>query len=222
MRSSVIASIVLLSQVALTPFAFAQQDTAPQPPPQQTPPLTTSPDAAQSLTNTAAAPTTITTTHVQPAGTTTTTQATVEAYPPTVVRNPAVAETSETSYPINRPLLATGFALLGGTYLASVIVGAESSRPADNPNLFYPVAGPWMDLGQRGCSATFPCSGEAGNKTLLILDGITQGVGALAMLTALFIPEKKTRHWFIIGDGNVQAAPTTVGTGYGVGAVGRF
>ena len=77
-------------------------------------------------------------------------------------------------------------------------------------------------LAQRDCSATRPCSGETGNKTLLILDGITQDIGALAVLTSFFIPEKKSRHWFIVGSDSLHAAPASVGSGYGMAAAGHF
>jgi hypothetical protein len=132
-----------------------------------------------------------------------------------------VSGTTKTTW-INRPLLVTGFVLLGGSYAISSVVGAESNRPSDNPNLYYPVVGPWLDLGQRTCTLQFPCSNETGNKALLIIDGTIQGLGALAVVTSFFLPEKVGRHFLIIGGDKLHASPTTVGSGYGLGAGGRF
>jgi len=132
--------------------------------------------------------------------------------------------TEETTSPVNRPLLTTGAVILGGTYAASAIDAAASGRPEDHKYLYYPVVGPWMDLANRNCGAT-PCgngSNETLNKALLIADGIGQGIGLVGMVASLFIPETTTRHWVLIGNDKVQAGPTMVGTGYGLGAVGRF
>jgi hypothetical protein len=132
-----------------------------------------------------------------------------------------VSGTTRTSW-VNRPLLLTGLVVLGGSYATSAVVGAESGRPSDNPNLYYPVVGPWLDLAQRDCSLQFPCSKEAGNKALLIIDGTLQGLGALAVVTSFFLPEKVGRHFLIIGGDKLHASPSVVGSGYGLGAGGRF
>ena len=127
------------------------------------------------------------------------------------------------SSPINRPLMVTGVIVLGGTYAASAIDAALSPRDADKNYLYYPVVGPWMDYANRGgCPAAGSCASETGNKVLLILDGVGQGLGAIGMITSLFIPEKATRNWYLIGDRGIHAAPSVVGTGYGLGAAGSF
>jgi hypothetical protein len=133
-------------------------------------------------------------------------------------------ETSTTTSYVNRPLLVSGLILFGGTYGASAIDVATSSRQVDKNNLPYPVVGPWMDYGKRGgCPQEGSCGRETGNKVLLILDGVGQGIGAISVISSFFISEKTTRSWWLIGDGrSFQAAPTTVGTGYGLGAVGSF
>jgi len=153
-----------------------------------------------------------------------TTQASIDTTP-TVVPPASPTEVSGTTHTtfVNRPLLGTGLVLLGGSYAASAIIGAESSRPSDQPNLYYPIVGPWLDLAQRDCTASRPCSGETGNKTLLILDGVGQGLGALAVLTSFFIPEKAGRHYLFIGNSSVHAEPVAMGYGgYGLAALGRF
>jgi len=126
-----------------------------------------------------------------------------------------------TRSPVNRPLLITGLVVFGGTYGASVIDAATSTRDADKNYLIYPVVGPWMDYAHRDCDLR-PCPNETGNKALLILDGVGQGLGALSVVASLFIPEKTTRNWYLIGGRGVHAAPSRVGTGYGFGAGGVF
>jgi hypothetical protein len=154
--------------------------------------------------------------------TTTTTQPAVEVAPPPPT-SPIIDSggTESTTY-VNRPLLVTGLVLFAGTFGTSVGVAAENNRPSDNPNLYIPVAGPWMDLAQRDCSVAHPCVGEPGNKALLILDGIGQGLGVVAIVTSFFVPEKKSRHWFFVGSDTVHVTPTALFTGYGMAAVGRF
>jgi hypothetical protein len=166
-------------------------------------------------TPTSTSTTTTTTPPVPAAGTTTTTQAEVATTPPIALGPSTTEYRGETKTVwLNRPLLGTGLVLFGGTYAASAIVAAESTNPHDNPNLYYPIAGPWMDMAQRGLGA--------GDKVLLAFDGVTQGVGALTVLTSFFIPESSSRHWFFVGSDDVHVTPSTVGSGYGLGAAGRF
>ena len=207
-----LAALFAASAATWAPLAFAQDTSSPPSPPAAGPTQTTS--------------TTQTTTTTPPAtSTTTTTQAAVDTSlytpaPPPVASSES--RSSETTTYVNRPLLLTGLFFFGASYIPAVGIAAESNRPADNPNLYIPIAGPWLDLGQRGCTPQLPCGNENGNKALLITDGVVQGVGALAMVTSLFIPEKKSRHWFFIGNDKVHTTPSMVGSGYGMTAVGKF
>jgi hypothetical protein len=174
-----------------------------------------------SLTGSASGKERVTTRPATPTtGQTTTTSADVEATPPPP---PTVRElpSTETKSPVNRALLASGTLLLGGTYATSAIVAFSSSRPEDQKYLYIPVAGPWMNLEKRDTAAR-PSVNERANKALLALDGIGQGLGALMMISSLFIPERTTRHWYLIGNEDVHGGPIAVGTGYGLGAAGRF
>lgn len=138
--------------------------------------------------------------------------------------SPATARdlpSTETSSIVNRPLLITSTLLFAGTWGTSIGFAYFSDRPEDQKYLYYPVAGPWLDYANRDCAAR-PCTNEGLNKALLIADGIGQGLGALGMVTSFFIPEKTTRHWHLIGADIIHAGPTRVGTGYGIGAMGRF
>jgi hypothetical protein len=133
------------------------------------------------------------------------------------------ATTTRSVFP-NRPLLATGLVLLAGSYGASVIVGGTADRE-DDKKLVYPVAGPWMDLANRvDCNTTAGgCDNEDLYKGLLIANGIVQGLGALGVVTSLFVPEKVTRRWYLIGQGSTHIGPTNVGrSGFGLGAYGTF
>lgn len=119
-------------------------------------------------------------------------------------------EVTRTSFP-NRPLLATGAVLLVSGYVPAAIGGALSAREEDE-DLYIPVAGPWMTLSKGEKETT-------GERTLLVADGLVQGVGALAMLTSLMIPERTTKNWYLIGS-NDRFRLTT--HGLGLGATGRF
>jgi hypothetical protein len=136
---------------------------------------------------------------------------------------PAPEARTTTKSVVNRPVLVTSLVVLGGVYVSSAIDGALSGRDADRHNLFYPVVGPWMDLANRGCGEPGHCNAnETGYKALLVLGGIGQGLGALGVVTSFFLPEKVTRNWYLIGSDTFHAAPSPVGSGYGVGAAGVF
>jgi hypothetical protein len=124
----------------------------------------------------------------------------------------------------NSALMTTGLFTLGLPYVTSVVVATSSSRSGDN-NLYIPVAGPWLDLGNRGeCVATptSPCSNETTNKALLIGDGVLQGLGALEIVSAFLFPE---RHAITVtaGSHRIVVAPARIAQGaYGISAAGAF
>jgi hypothetical protein len=139
---------------------------------------------------------------------------------PTLAQEPVIdAETTRHTFP-NRPLLVTGVLLLGVSYAPAAVIAATSDREADE-KLYYPVAGPWLDLNHRGCAAN-PCDNNDLNRGLLVADGIVQGAGALGVLLSLVLPEKTTRHWYLIGNRDVVVAPQVGSSLLGLGAVGRF
>lgn len=182
---------------------------------------------ADGPTTTTSTTSTTTMTAPAPASPAPTTTAPAAAAKPSITSGePPVGDApmTETKSPINRALMTTGVLLLGGTYAASAVEAYASSRPEDQKYLYIPVAGPWLDLTHRDCTFT-PCgngSNENVNKALLIADGIGQGLGILGIVTSLFLPEKTTAHWLLLGQGNIEAGPSRVGTGYGLGAVGTF
>lgn len=126
----------------------------------------------------------------------------------------------------NRALLGSGIALLGLSYVPAVVIGAQSTQSADQ-KLYIPVAGPWLDLANRPpCSGADACaSGESGNRALIAVDGVFQGVGALLVVGSILMPE---RQQVVItakatDKPEVHFSPAQLGPGgYGVSAFGRF
>jgi len=172
-------------------------------------------------------------------GTTTTT--TTQAQPPVQVTQPApasqttvkaapyapppqgqemYAEKNTSHYP-NKTLLSTGVGLFILSYAPSVVAGAVSPRDEDK-NLFIPLVGPWMDLGQR--------NGPSGRsedvaRGMIITSGIVQGAGVLLGIGSLIIPESTTtteKSQVAKNKPEVKVLPVSFGDGAGVGAIGRF
>jgi hypothetical protein len=197
-------------------------------------------EADESTAEESTATTTSTTTTAAP--TTPTTQPTyVQQQPVQVAQPQPVATTTTTAAPYtpvssdssersiekrpNRTLLSTGIGIFVVSYGASAVAGAVSDREADK-NLFIPVVGPWLDLGDRGCG-TEPCgSREDINKAMIVTSGIVQGAGVLMALGSLVIPESTTvtekRTTAKAAKPEVHVTPLSFRAGAGFGAVGRF
>jgi hypothetical protein len=118
----------------------------------------------------------------------------------------------------SRGMLHSGIVTLGISYVPAVVVAASSDRSADK-RLYLPLAGPWLDLGQRDCPA---CSHETLNKALLITDGIVQGLGALDIVGAFFFVETRTEEASNAEPPSIRIAPTRIAGGYGLTAIGSF
>ena len=139
----------------------------------------------------------------------------------------APAATELTTYrPPNVPILAAGIGTFVASYGASVVVAAANTNSADN-NLFIPVAGPWLDLQNRpacGGPEAPSCSIEDGSRALLVIGGIFQGLGVLAIGLGLVVPQK--RHTVVSArteKPSVHLFPAQVSRdGYGLAAAGAF
>ena len=123
-------------------------------------------------------------------------------------------------------MLTSGIVTFGVTYAAAAIVAGESNRSADK-NMFVPVAGPWMAMFNRGgCggSSGRDCNTETTYKVLIVADGIGQALGALMFIDAFLNPETITtsRTTTASEKPKVRIAPSSVGSGYGMLAVGSF
>jgi hypothetical protein len=145
----------------------------------------------------------------------------------TVVATPTVAPAAEarTYSGPNRALLGTGLVTFGLSYIPAVVVAAVSTQSADH-HLYVPVVGPWLDLGNRpDCSlANTACDNETGNKVLLVIDGVFQGVGVVSVVAGLLTPEHETMvRAARTGKPTVRLTPARMGSGgYGLAAIGKF
>ena len=94
----------------------------------------------------------------------------------------------------NLVILGVGIVSLANAYGIAAIVGATSSYQLDR-RLFAPVLGPWLDLADRAsCSPTGAgsCHTERVNRASLVIDGVFQGIGVLAIAGALAFPWPRT------------------------------
>lgn len=129
----------------------------------------------------------------------------------------------------NRRMLRSGIWTLGLAYAPAALVAGTSERPADS-RLFVPVAGPWMNLADRGPCGASACDKESFNKAMLVTDGIFQGLGALQILGSFLLPETRAPSALRSGSSEVAVAKPRVkvmparlkGGGYGVAAQATF
>jgi hypothetical protein len=133
-----------------------------------------------------------------------------------------VVETREDGEAPNSALLGSGIAVFGIPYLTSVYVAATSDHAGDH-HLYVPIAGPWIDMANRGSCPTGSnaCDNETTYKVLLGVDGVFQAIGALEIVGAFLNPEHRevTR---VAEPAPIVIQPTRVGSGYGVGVFARF
>jgi len=127
--------------------------------------------------------------------------------------------------PVNVPLAFAGGGVLAATYIPSFLVGVGSPNSSDKW-LLMPVIGPWIDVAERGCGGA-DCGADAGNKILLVGDGILQVGGAVALVSSFFV---RPNTLGVMGADNkpkkptLQFSPMQMGRGASVGAgvVGTF
>lgn len=124
----------------------------------------------------------------------------------------------------NAALITSGVIMFGASYGASVVVASQSNHAGDD-QLYIPVAGPWLDLANRGtCRSTvdFSCDNETTNKVLLVADGVFQGLGVLQILGGLIFPETHTEILSRPIAKGVHISPTAGRGGAGLTAYGKF
>lgn len=123
--------------------------------------------------------------------------------------------------PRRRPL-RNGLWTLSVMYVTSVVVAVVSPRAVDD-YLFIPVAGPWLDLGNRDAGGNGRY--ELLYKVLLITDGVFQALGAIQIALSLIIPETRL---VTVANGQEhvtfawRAAPLVTQHALGLQAGGRF
>jgi hypothetical protein len=220
MKSVLIHAMAASSVVALSwpASAHAQEQEEPAPPEEQAPPpeaVPPPPVPAPPIPPPAVRP------HTRRRG---------PAPPPAVIINQApappqagprrdvitwVEETPDTG------MIGAGLLMFGLAYGSSIVVGATSDRTEDQA-LFVPLAGPWIDLANRGDCAG-PCGAdETVNRVLLVSSGLFQAAGALQILGGFLFPETRTVTRTAEVPAGVHFAPK-VGKGMlGISAYGSF
>lgn len=125
---------------------------------------------------------------------------------------------TETTRP-NRKMLTTGGAIIAASYIPAVVVAATSDRSADK-NLYIPVAGPWLDLAERGGCGPNPCGDEAIYKGLIVTAGLAHLVGVGLVVGSFLVPEERT---VTVGSTKPKLVPAQFGkSGAGFALVGQF
>jgi hypothetical protein len=89
-------------------------------------------------------------------------------------------------------LFNSGLVIFGLSYAPALVVAVNSDRSEDKL-LYAPVIGPWLDLAARD-------DDNKAHKTLLVVDGLFQTIGALEIVASLF--------WINAGS-SVASAPST-------------
>jgi hypothetical protein len=140
----------------------------------------------------------------------------------TPVRPGARTETTYVTVQPNYGMISTGLFMFGVPYVGSVVVASGSPVDADDW-LYVPVAGPWIDLAERGpCGrgeGRPSCGYVARDAALLVADGIAQGVGMLMILGGYAMPVKRIVR---VSEREIHIAPAVGGGTYGLAAAGRF
>ena len=148
---------------------------------------------------------------------------------------PRGAQAEEVPYHENDPIPAGShvetrtrldIALAGGFMLAvpyglSVWIAAEFDFPNHSRWLLVPAAGPFITLGVRhGCGngSGIECFPDQLLMIALGVDGVAQTIGAVALGAGL----ASTRSVLVRDDAALWIGPTRVGSGHGLGVVGRF
>jgi len=109
-------------------------------------------------------------------------------------------------------MLSTGATVLVLSYVPAAIAAATADDTSDD--LYIPVAGPWLEI------ANHP--NDTLSTTLLAIDGAFQGLGSLAMLAGLIIPERKSENWYLIGNNKLHMMPSGGRASVGMRAAGTF
>jgi hypothetical protein len=133
-----------------------------------------------------------------------------------------------------RGLIISGAVVLGVPWVLSLTFASGSNFPNQSGWLVVPGLGPWITLAARhnrgDCDYTTsnssydtyscPDVSDDAMRTILILDGLTQGAGAIMLVVGLASPKKVIARDFM---GSLHFAPSPIGkTGYGGFVTGQF
>jgi hypothetical protein len=118
----------------------------------------------------------------------------------------------------NKAILITGASLLASTYVTTAAFAGANGPVADR-DLFIPIIGPWINLKDRTPATRANNERDA---FLIAGSGVLQGMGALMMVTSIFIPEKVPAARIQAGNVNMVVTPQASAGGGGFGAIGTF
>lgn len=117
-------------------------------------------------------------------------------------------------------LFTSGLITTGLSYTPALVVAVNSDRSEDK-YLYAPFVGPWLDLAARDDDSKM-------NRTLLVVDGVFQTIGALQLIASLMFIDGGGSDVASAGDdgslvSDAAVAPARLSEdGYGLVAVGRF
>jgi hypothetical protein len=126
-------------------------------------------------------------------------------------------------------LVIAGTVVAAVPYFFSVVAAGAAQSNNASGDLYVPLAGPWLTMGQR----KYGCNPDQTNSTTgqnlqcvadifvvmgLIADGALQAVGATLLIVGL----TATKSELVRDDQSVRIAPMRVGSGYGAGVFGTF
>jgi hypothetical protein len=137
---------------------------------------------------------------------------------PAIVPQPTVPTAGPRTW-----LIDGGAAVFAASYVPVIVVGASSAQNADR-SLFVPLAGPWIDLGQRpSCAPAIVCTSETSARALLIVDGLFQALGVVSFVGGLLTSEPETMQRVADPRSTLRITPAQIGAGgYGMVALGTF
>ncbi len=130
-----------------------------------------------------------------------------------------VADDDHGSHGPNAFLFHSGLITTGLSYTPALVVAVNSDRSEDK-YLYAPFVGPWLDLAS-------PDDDSKVNRTLLVVDGVFQTIGALQLIAAFMFIDSGSNDVASTDDDAIvtQAAlaPARLADdGYGLVAVGRL
>lgn len=119
----------------------------------------------------------------------------------------------------NAFLFHSGLVTTGLSYTPALVVAVNSDRSEDK-YLYAPFVGPWLDLAARDDDSKV-------NRTLLVVDGVFQTIGALQLIAAFTFMDSGSSDVASTDDDTIVSeaavAPARLADdGYGLVAVGRF
>jgi hypothetical protein len=121
----------------------------------------------------------------------------------------------------NPLLLGSGAATIVASYAPALVVAATSDHKGDK-NLFIPVAGPWIDLANRGCGPgeTIKCGTTPLEAVGLVGMGLSHAAGVAQLALSFAVPQYRPA--VTVGSTRIDVAPTPLAGGFGISAAGRF